>query len=507
MTQNSLFQSKLVPGKPGSGRLFDEELTVAHGRVACLGMTFANDGDRRAWFTEKLREKLKDPGFRKMEGFPMGSDEDILALSDPPYYTACPNPWLADFIKEWEAAKPAQSEGWHYHREPFAADVSEGKNDPIYNAHSYHTKVPHKAVMRYILHYTQPGDIIFDAFCGTGMTGVAAQMCGDRDAVLSLGYQVRSDGVILREETDDAGKKVWRAFSKLGIRRAILNDLSPAATFISYNYNTPVNTTAFEREAHRVLSELEKQCGWMYETEHSDGRIGTINYTVWSDVFVCNECVRELVFWEEAVDEKNGIVRDSFPCPHCNAKLTKRNLERAWINKYDIAVGETVKQAKQTPVQINYSVPGLSGRFEKKPDSKDIALISKIENEPIPYWYPSSRMIDGRETRRNDPIGITHVHHFYTKRNLRVLATLRHILTTSHIESQLLCLVGDQLPRASKMHKIAVSRLNTNLSKTAGVLAGTLYVPSNQIEYCLIAMVGYRIKDVSSYLSKRDSSH
>jgi hypothetical protein len=53
-------------------------------------------------------------------------------------------------------------------REPFAADVSEGKNDPIYNAHSYHTKVPHKAIMRYILHYTDPGDIVFDGFCGTG---------------------------------------------------------------------------------------------------------------------------------------------------------------------------------------------------------------------------------------------------------------------------------------------------------------------------------------------------
>jgi hypothetical protein len=80
--------------------------------------------------------------------------------------------------------------------------VSEGKNDPIYNAHSYHTKVPHKAIMRYILHYTQPGDIVFDGFCGTGMTGVAAQMCGDREVVMSLGYQVKPDGTILQEEID-----------------------------------------------------------------------------------------------------------------------------------------------------------------------------------------------------------------------------------------------------------------------------------------------------------------
>ena len=32
--------------------------------------------------------------------------------------------------------------------------------------------------MRLILHYTKPGDIVLDGFCGTGMTGVAAQMCG-----------------------------------------------------------------------------------------------------------------------------------------------------------------------------------------------------------------------------------------------------------------------------------------------------------------------------------------
>src|SRR5690606_21146698 len=59
-------------------------------------------------------------------------------------------------------------------------------------------------------------------------------------------------------------------------------------------------------------------------------------------------------------------------------------------------------------------------------------------------------------------------------------------------------------PRASKMHKIAISRLNTNLSKTAGVLAGTLYIPSNQIEYCLISMISFRIRDILSYQNKRD---
>ncbi len=60
--------------------------------------------------------------------------------------------------------------------EPYASDVSEGKNNPIYNAHTYHTKVPHPAIMRYLLYYTQPGDIVLDGFAGTGMTGVAASL-------------------------------------------------------------------------------------------------------------------------------------------------------------------------------------------------------------------------------------------------------------------------------------------------------------------------------------------
>ena len=81
------------------------------GPVKCLGLEFENDKARRTYFSERLREKLKDPEFRKIEGFPIGSDEDILNLSDPPYFTACPNPWIGDFIVEWEAQKPAQPEG------------------------------------------------------------------------------------------------------------------------------------------------------------------------------------------------------------------------------------------------------------------------------------------------------------------------------------------------------------------------------------------------------------
>jgi len=152
----------------------------ATGSVECLGQTFPSDEARRDHYLKLLAERLKDPAFRKIEGFPVGSDEDILALSDPPYYTACPNPFIEDYVRHY--GKPYDS-AVTYSKEPFTADVSEGKNDPIYNAHSYHTKVPPRAIVRYILSYTEPGDVVFDGFCGTGMTAVAAQLCGDRSVI------------------------------------------------------------------------------------------------------------------------------------------------------------------------------------------------------------------------------------------------------------------------------------------------------------------------------------
>ena len=85
--------------------LFDnQEMESANqGPVECLGMTFDNDEKRREYYFEKLHEKLNDPEFRKIEGFPIGEDEDedILALSEHPYYSACPNPWISDFIKQY----------------------------------------------------------------------------------------------------------------------------------------------------------------------------------------------------------------------------------------------------------------------------------------------------------------------------------------------------------------------------------------------------------------------
>ncbi len=113
--------------EPKQDLLFTDSINASEGyekEEICFGIRFPSEKARRAHFTEELRKKLRDPEFRKIEGFPIGDDEDILNLSDPPYYTACPNPWVQEFIAEWESQKDNIED---HHREPFATDVSEGK--------------------------------------------------------------------------------------------------------------------------------------------------------------------------------------------------------------------------------------------------------------------------------------------------------------------------------------------------------------------------------------------
>ena len=421
---------------------------------------------------------------RHIEGFPIGKDEDIIALSRPPYYTACPNPFIEDFIRE--NGTPYDEATDDYHREPFAADVSEGKKDPIYNAHSYHTKVPYKAIMRYILHYTKPGDVVFDGFCGTGMTGVAAQMCGSPDPEFRrlIDIEMRDSHV------------------KWGTRKAILNDIGVAAAFIATNQNTPVDIDAFQKEAKGVLAHFEAECGWMYDTLHIDDAghpvmgidnkqiVGRINYTVWSDVFICPSCAHEIVFTEAA--KSSNALRDAFCCPKCGSKLKKSDCVRAQETVFDPVLGRSVPMAKQIPVLINYSV-GRS-KYEKAPDSNDLQIIERIGSMDIPYWVPAEPIIDGFNTDQpKKSHGLTHVHHFYTRRNLIALSVVMHYAVESALPTSMRFLYEQIVLGMAKIARY----VPTHFSQVNQYLSGTLYIGSQIVEVTPAYIINNKIQSLS----------
>jgi hypothetical protein len=388
---------------------FFSKRSTASGPVECLGKTFPSDEACREHFKKLLADKLKDPSFRKQEGFPLGTDDDILAMSDPPYYTACPNPFLEEFVSCYGNPYDAKAK---YFREPLAIDVSVGKTDPLYKAHSYHTKVPHLAIVPSILHYTEPGDIVLDGFGGSGMTGVASQWCGSAPATY-------------RHELESEWKKQGKTAPKWGARRVILNDLSPAATFIAANYNLPFDVEAFAKSGKQLLKEVEQELGWMYETAHTDGKTkGRIEYTVWSEVFTCPHCAGEVNFLEEALDGDSKRVMDAFPCPHCGADLNKDNLDRVLESRVDPASGEAWKRVKFRPALISYVAGGI--RREKQPDQSDLAVLAKIEALPLPANLPTTRfpieqMYHGS---RIAPKGFSNIHHFFLPRAAQAMALL-----------------------------------------------------------------------------------
>ena len=422
---------------------------VEQGPVTVFGLTFKNDEERRQYFREELRRRL--PELRKIEGFPIGEDDDIINLSDPPYYTACPNPWLNDFIAQWEEEKKElQREGKRKAdfevKEPYASDVSEGKNNPIYMAHSYHTKCPHPAIMKYILHYTQPGDIVFDGFAGTGMTGVASNLCSTNN-----------------EYIQEKGGRT------LGLRHSICSDLSPIASLIANSYNTPFNPKTFRKQAESILEIVESEYGWMYETEQ-DGKHGKMIFTIWSDDFICPHCGKEMSFWEAAVDLKGMEIRESFHCPHCASQITKKELSKSWQSKFDGILKEVRNQRQKSPVLINFTINGK--RHERELSIFDLTILDKIESLDDSNLYTTNIPVGDKTNGIIRANNVEYLHELYTKRAYIYLSRVMELVKGN---AYLTAWVTSIIQTASTMYSFRLNRKN-------GIMKGTLYIPSLMTE-------------------------
>ncbi|MBN1874413.1 MAG: site-specific DNA-methyltransferase, partial [Anaerolineae bacterium] len=351
---------------------------------------------------------------------------------------------VAAFIAEH--GTPYDPETDDYRRPPFAQPVKAGKNSPIYNAHSYHTKVPPEGIVPYIKHYTAPGDLVLDPFCGSGMTGVAALMSG---------------------------------------RHAILNDLSPAAAHIAYNYCTPVDVDALKREFARIQAAVKEEFDWLYGTTCDRcGGPATIQYTIWSDVFECGRCRAPLVLWELAVAPYSGKVQQIFTCPECGKQQNKKGLRRL----------------SSVPVITNYACPSCKpGRNEHPTTEAEKQRLADIETKSIPYWYPKDEFPLGRQTRkiRHGTAGISHINEMYTYRNVRAL---------SRLWAEFQVVPDSRLQMALQFTFTAIALTSTKMyayrdTRKGGIHKGTLYVPSLNCEMNVLESINRKVNELISVLS------
>ena len=350
---------------------------------------------------------------------------------------------LAEFIAKH--VKPYDPATDTYRRPPFARPVKAGKNSPIYNAHSYHTKVPPEGIVPYIKHYTDPGDLILDPFCGSGMTGVAALMTG---------------------------------------RRAILNDLSPAAVHIAYNYCTPVDVKVLKREFERIKATVKEEFDWLYGTACDRcGESATILSTVWTDVFECGRCHAELVFWDLAVNPESGEVGNELKCPSCGKVWRKAELDRH----------------SPKPIVTEYECPRCKPKRQRREiTDSELAKLAEIDRMETPYWYPTYPFDPESEQYIRDNLkshGIRTAADFFTKRNLLALSRLWHEIQTADdsIKSHLRFWFTSFVGLASRMYRYRKSG--------GGGQQGRLTISSASKELNVLQVATRKLSDVQRHFS------
>jgi 16S rRNA G966 N2-methylase RsmD/DNA-directed RNA polymerase subunit RPC12/RpoP len=315
------------------------------------------------------------------------------------------------------------------------------RNSALYTAHSYHTKVPPEAIVPFIEHFTRPGDLVLDLFCGSGMTGVAASMTG---------------------------------------RNAILNDLSPAAAHLAWNHTNPCDP----EKLGNAFKEIEKKVGGiisdLYSTTDTDGNQGLIHWTMWSTRHKCLDCKKKFALWD-AVDRESGRMGTTIACPCCGAILKRKNLTTI----------------DSIPVWISYK--SKSGtRLEKAADKKDIKKALSFTRADIANWYPSVPLGPDREMYIRCALhlkGINEVVDFYTARNLKALAVI-----WSAIEE-----MKDQRLRAALMfaftntswHGTRMRRFNARGGQRP--LTGTLYIPQLSSEVNVLEVMRNKIAQLKRY--------
>jgi 16S rRNA G966 N2-methylase RsmD len=167
----------------------------------------------------------------------------------------------------------------------------------------------------------------------------------------------------------------------------------------------------------------------------------------------------------------------------------------AFSKKFDQLLGEAISQSQRIPVMVNV----LDGRSKSMRDTipDDLELLERIAEFPLSDWVPVMRMPNGEESRRNDKFGITHVHHFFTRRNLITLSRLFALIRNMVIELRLpLLFMATSAFRVLTIRSLFLP--NAYICGGTGPFkpssSGTLYIPSLTGERNVILAWEERIK-------------
>jgi len=361
------------------------------------------------------------------------------------------------------------------YRNLYKRAIRSTRGGPLFNAFPYPTKISPEAIALFIAFHTSPGATVLDCFSGSGTTGLGAILCA-----------CPTDN--MRDEAQRLGLEVsW------GPRRAVLYELGVLGSFVSEVMCHPPDPSEFIKAAESLLATVRDQWAWLYECRDPKGETGEIRYVVWSDVLICPRCGKNGSIWDGCVTRGPAAISDTFQCPHCNRPSPVKQTTRVRETVHDDLLGQDRSVRKRVQAWVYGQTGGRT--WSRVPDAQDDGFLDRVIETLIPRCVPVIDVPWGDLYRSGYHEGMSHLHHFYTRRNLLAFSALWQKIVSfpEHLQPALrFWLLSYNSAHATIMTRVVAKKGQDDLVVTSAQ-PGVLYVSGLPVEKNIFAGVRRKI--------------
>lgn len=334
----------------------------------------------------------------------------------------------------------------------------------FFNTYSYPTKISPESIAVYIACHTEPGDTIMDAFAGSGSTGIAALMC---------------------EHPTQQMKTIAQRLGvspKWGARNAVLYDISSYGSFAANVMANAPDAHLFEKRAHELIGTARQKLANIYSVVDDRGETGSVRHVIWSYLSICPECGSEISYYDTFVTYNPLSMNKEGVCPCCNKRISYHECRQSMEVVFDSLLNKSVERRKRVPARIYGTTNGR--KWSREANSADCEWCNSYEQSPFFDAFPAKEIHWGELHRSGYHRGISHLHHFYTKRNYNVFALLWS-LTESYepaIRDALKLLLLSYNSTHSTLMTRVVAKKNSKDFVLTGAQSGVLYISNLPVE-------------------------
>lgn len=365
-------------------------------------------------------------------------------------------------------------------------DLPSKRGGLFYNTFAYPTKISPESIAVYIAAHTKPGDTVLDVFGGSGSTGIAALMC---------------------EYPTESMKTLASRFNlqpEWGARNAILYELGKYGAFASRVMANPPEQKLFTKAVKKLLDTIEDELP-NYHTMDAAGNRGVIRHIIYSDIVLCPHCGKEFTYYEGMVRHEPIRIDGDGICPHCGCKCKASDFSYVTEEIYDNLLDKLITRRKREPVRV-YGQTGRN-KWVREANNTDIEQFKTTEALEYPHQYEAQKIVWGELYRSGYHTGISHLHHFYTKRNFLVMYLLWE--KAEDFEPKVrdairLLLLSYNASHATLMTRVVVKKNSKDFVLTSAQ-SGVLYISSLPVEKNILAGVRRKLKsfeDAFAYLNR-----